>query len=271
MRVLRLYAPLLIGDLTLCYVHSKAGGESCVNEIPLNIRFALAGAVLKDTDIEKSMTIVLPFETKIKDGDFLAFDDSDLLLRWNAKTLNFTVIKCGFLSVSAKFSIWKPLCVAVLTVSDKSWKGEREDTAGPELEELVSNLGGIVVERAIVPDDIDAIANTVIDWCEKGYNLVLTTGGTGLSPRDVTPEALMSIAEKTVPGFGELMRMTTIAHTPRAFLTRGLAVIKNKTLVIAFPGSKRGASQCFNALSLGIRHGVETLIGLKSECGQNHC
>lgn len=269
MRVLRLYAPSLIGDHTLCYVHKNAAGESCINEVSIKIRYALAGDELKSNEAEGFMTLILPHKTQINDGDFLSTHDSDTVLRWNHAASAFTVIKSGFLSVSAKFSIWSTLTVAVLTISDKGYKGEREDTAGPELEQLVCNIGGVVIERAKVPDEIEAIVNIVKGWCDKGYNLILTAGGTGLSPRDVTPEALLSISEKTVPGFGEMMRMKTVIHTPRAFLTRGLAVIKDKTLIIAFPGSKKGAAQCFNSISSILRHGVETLIGISSECGQN--
>ena len=98
--------------------------------------------------------------------------------------------------------------------------------------------------KMIVPDERDVIARTLKEWCGEGFDLILTTGGTGLSQRDVTPEALMDIAEKTVPGFGEMMRMRTLKYTERAFLTRSLAVICGKTLVIAFPGSRRGAAQC---------------------------
>ena len=122
-------------------------------------------------------------------------------------------------------------------------------------------------DKKIVPDEKDEIAGAVRSWCEEGYNLVLTTGGTGLSPRDVTPEALLGVADKIVPGFGEMMRMKTLEFTERAFLTRSVAVICNKTLVIAFPGSQRGARQCFEAIVPALRHGIETLAGWDSECG----
>jgi molybdenum cofactor synthesis domain-containing protein len=267
MRILRLYAPSLIGDHTLCYAHSNAAGESCINEVPIKIKFAFAGDSLSADAASKAMTIFLPAGTEINDGDFLAVGEGDSLLRWDARIQRFIVLKAGFLSVSAHAQIWHPIRTAVLTVSDKGSRGERIDTAGPELERLAASLGAVVEDKKIVPDDTGAISEAVKTWCDEGYNLILTTGGTGLSPRDVTPEALISVAEKIVPGFGEAMRMRTLVHTPRAFLTRSVAVIRNRTLIIAFPGSQRGARQCFEAVSQALRHGVETLAGWDGECG----
>ena len=266
MRILRLYAPSLIGDHTLCYVHSNAKGESCVNEVPIKIRYAAAGEPLDSDEAKSAMTIVLPQGASIEDGTFLSTGDA--LLRWNGESKSFDVPRTGFLSVSAKAEIWRPIKTAVLTISDKGSRGEREDTAGPELARLASNLGCVIDDKKIVPDEPAEITAAVKKWSAEGFNLVLTTGGTGLSPRDATPEALLSIADKVVPGFGEMMRMKTLVHTPRAFLTRSVAVITGRTLTIAFPGSRRGASQCFEAISEGLRHGVETLAGWEGECGK---
>ncbi|HPX03491.1 MAG TPA: MogA/MoaB family molybdenum cofactor biosynthesis protein [Synergistaceae bacterium] len=272
MRALRLYAPSLTGDHTLCYIHADSAGESCVNEVRTKITYAEAGTDLLTDHYSDKMTIVLPCGTGLGDGDFLAVEDGDLLLRWEEASGRFKVVKPGFLSVSARVSVWKTIRTAILTVSDKGSRGEREDTAGPELERLVTGLGGVVSGKMIVPDERDVIARTLKEWCGEGFDLILTTGGTGLSQRDVTPEALMDIAEKTVPGFGEMMRMRTLKYTERAFLTRSLAVICGKTLVIAFPGSRRGAAQCFEAIAPALRHGVEILAGWDAECGgHRHC
>lgn len=265
MRILRLYAPSLIGDHTLCYVHSTAEGDSCINEVPIRLALAHPGEDLDAEQFADAMTIVLPADAKVGNGCFVSTGDA--LLRWNECQNCFDVAKTGFLSVSAPVEIWRPIKTAVLTVSDKGSRGEREDTAGPELARLVSELGAVVDDRKIVPDDPDKIAASVTEWSEQGFNLVLCTGGTGLSPRDNTPEALMSIADKIVPGFGETMRAKTMVYTPRAFLTRSVAIIKGSTLAIAFPGSKRGASQCFEAIAPALRHGVETLAGWEGECG----
>ena len=128
-----------------------------------------------------------------------------------------------------------------------------------------------VLSRAVVPDEPEEIRRTLVRWCdEEKLHLVLCTGGTGLSPRDRTPETLTELADRVVPGFGETMRLRTLAHTPRAFLSRGLAVTRERTLLIAFPGSERGARQCFEAILPGLRHGVETLAGIATECGAPH-
>lgn len=268
MRILRLYAPSLTGDHTLCYVHVNSDGKSCVNEVPIVITYAAPGSDLSSESCGKSMTIVLSGEPRPDDGDFLAVCGGDTLLRWNGSSDNFSVATPGFLSVSAKAEVWRPIRTAILTVSDKGSRGERIDTAGPELERLVSAIGAVVEEKKIVPDEKGVIEESLKAWCGEGFDLILTTGGTGLSPRDVTPEALMAIAEKTVPGFGEVMRMRTLEFTDRAFLSRNLAVIRKKSLIIAFPGSRRGAGQCFEAVAPALRHAVETLTGREGECGE---
>ena len=270
MRILRLYAPALIGDHTLCYVHTNKAGSSCINDVELPLRYAHAGEALTDEKAAAAMTVVLPQQAVIGDGDFLSAGENNALLRWNAASGTFSVCRAGFLGVSEAVEIWTPVRTAVLTVSDKGSRGERIDTAGPELERLAFNLGCVTEKKKIVPDDPDAIRETVCEWASQGIDLILTTGGTGLSPRDNTPEALISIADKSVPGFGEMMRMETLKYTPRAFLTRSVAVVRGNSLIISFPGSMRGASQCFEAISGGLRHAVETLTGISSECGNHH-
>ena len=268
MRILRLYAPMLKGEHTLCWVSNGAEGGSCINGVETVLRLARAGDAINESG-RCEMTIVLPRQAKLKNGYFLSLDDCGTLLRWNETARYFEVVSAGFFSVSAKVSVWSPLRTAVLTVSDKCSRGERKDTSGPALAALAGGLGCEVTDRKIVSDDITSITDTVSMWSDEGYNLVLITGGTGLSQRDVTPEALLRIAEKTVPGFGEVMRLQTIKYTERAFLTRSLAVIKGKTLIISFPGSERAVRQCFDAVSGALRHGVETLAGIDGECGEH--
>lgn len=266
MRILRLYAPKLTGDHTLCWASNNADGKTCINDAETALRLSYAGDMPSEQP-ECSLTIVLPRDAKLNDGHFLSVDGCGTLFRWNERERFFDIVCAGFISVSAKVSLWAPLQTAVLTVSDKGSRGERKDTAGPALASLASSLGCVVEDKKIVSDEIEEIKETVSRWSDEGYNLVLITGGTGLSPRDVTPEALTSVAEKIVPGFGEIMRSQTMIYTPRAFLTRSLAVIRKKTLIIAFPGSERAVRQCFEAISEGLRHGVETLAGVDGECG----
>ena len=156
----------------------------------------------------------------------------------------------------------------VLTVSDKGAGGERVDTAGPALRGLLESAGADVVYTSVVPDETDLISETVSRWSDDA-RLILTTGGTGLSARDVTPEALMRIAGRTVPGLGELMRAESLKHTPNAALSRGLAVTCGNCLIVALPGSERGARQCFEAIKPALRHALEVLGGLGADCG-NH-
>lgn len=160
------------------------------------------------------------------------------------------------------------ITVAVLTVSDKGSRGEREDRSGPALCRVVEELGYRVQDRAIVPDEKDAIADRIVKWVdEEDVHMVLITGGTGLSSRDVTPEAVMSIADREVPGLGERMRSYSLNFTDRAVLSRGLAVTRGKSLILAMPGSVRGATQCFQAVESVIGHGLETLRGRSGDCG----
>ena len=155
---------------------------------------------------------------------------------------------------------------AILTVSDKGAAGERPDTAGPVLRGLLEAAGADVLHTLIVPDEVDLISETVSKWSEN-VHLILTTGGTGLSARDVTPEALTRIADRVVPGIGELMRLESLKHTPNAALSRGLAITRGKCLIVALPGSERGARQCFEAIKPALSHALEILNGHGTDCG----
>lgn len=156
---------------------------------------------------------------------------------------------------------------AVLTVSDKGAVGERQDTAGPALCRLLEAAGAEIVHTVIVPDEIDLIAETISKWSDDAH-LILTTGGTGLSARDVTPEALTRVADRIVPGLGELMRAESLKHTLNAALSRGIAVTRGKCLIAALPGSERGARQCFEAIEPALFHAIEILNGHGLDCGQ---
>ena len=154
---------------------------------------------------------------------------------------------------------------AVLTVSDKGSRGERRDTSGPALCELLEAYGAEVAERAIVPDERNALLDRLGEWATNDIQLILTTGGTGLSPRDITPEVLTELADRVVPGIGELMRAESQKHTPNAALSRGIAVSYGRCLIVALPGSERGASQCFEVIRPALRHAVEVLNGWTNE------
>ena len=145
----------------------------------------------------------------------------------------------------------------VLTVSDRSARGEREDASGPALAERLVALG-YRVETSIVPDKETEIARAVRD-AAKEHVLVVTTGGTGMGPRDVTPQALRSVVDYDVPGFGEAMRSDGRASTPFAILSRSFGAVVGRTLVLALPGSPRGALESLDAVAVVLPHAVEML------------
>lgn len=150
--------------------------------------------------------------------------------------------------------------VAVLTISDKGSRGERADTSGDAIAELVGESGE-VVERAIVPDDGPQISAALTAWSDAGIDLILTTGGTGLSARDVTPEATLAIADKTVPGIPEAMRAAGAQFTQKAMLSRAVAVIRKQTLIINLPGSEKGVRESLGAVLEQLPHAVDLLRG----------
>ena len=153
--------------------------------------------------------------------------------------------------------------VAILTVSDAGSRGERIDTGGEAVAGAIVGAGGEVVARGIVPDEHAAIAATLSAWCDGGgIDLILTTGGTGLSARDVTPEAVRSIADRDVPGIAEAMRAEGLRQTPRAMLSRSVAVVRRATLIVTLPGSEKGARESLGAIIGVLPHAVELLRGV---------
>ncbi len=158
--------------------------------------------------------------------------------------------------------------VGILTVSDKGHAGERHDASGPELGRLLPPEQFAVAAMAVVPDEREAIAAQLAEWCDREHlALILTTGGTGLSPRDVTPEATLTVAERLVPGLPEAMRVAGLAKTPHAMLSRGVAVIRGCSLIVNLPGSPKGARENLTAIIAALPHALEKLAGDPSECG----
>lgn len=151
------------------------------------------------------------------------------------------------------------LQVAIVTISDSAVAGTREDRSGPALEQRVLEMGWTVAQRALVPDERTLIAKTVANLSH--LDLILTTGGTGLAPRDVTPEAIELIADRKIPGFGELMRAEGLKSTKFAPLSRGGAVTRGTALIVMLPGSPRGAVESLNAVCGLIPHVVDLLHG----------
>lgn len=157
--------------------------------------------------------------------------------------------------------------VAVITVSDSSSKGEREDTAGPVIVRAMESLGYMVTETHVVSDDREPLAKLMAEIADSGRaQLILTTGGTGFSPRDNTPEATMDIAEKAVPGIPEAMRAYSMQITPRAMLSRAAAAIRKRTLIVNLPGSPKAVRENMEVLLPALGHGIEILIGAAVNC-----
>jgi len=157
--------------------------------------------------------------------------------------------------------------VGVITASDKGSRGEREDLSGPTVVKLVQEIGGDVVEYAVLPDDQTLLEEKMRHWADElSLDLILTTGGTGFSLRDVTPEATLSVADRLVPGIAEVMRMESLKVTPKAMLSRAVAVLRKKTLIINMPGSPKAVRECFAAIAPAIPHGIQILKGEASEC-----
>jgi molybdopterin adenylyltransferase len=156
----------------------------------------------------------------------------------------------------------------VITISDKGSKGQREDTSGPRLKQMLQNDFG-VADILIIPDELDLIAETVRSQIDdEGFDLVVTTGGTGVGPRDVTPQAMAQVIEIDLPGFSEAMRMESYRITPFALISRAVCGIRGHSLIITLPGSPKAASECLSFVYKAIPHALEKLKGDPSDCAQ---
>jgi len=159
--------------------------------------------------------------------------------------------------------------VGIITVSDKGSKGQRVDESGPAIEEMIKAIGGIVERYVMIPDEQEQIKAELIHMCDElEISLVLTTGGTGFSKRDVTPEATLEVIQKLVPGIPEVMRAKSMQITPKAMLSRAQAGIRNNSLIINLPGSPKSVKENLEVIMPALRHGIEILLGEASECAR---
>lgn len=156
--------------------------------------------------------------------------------------------------------------LGILTISDKGALGQREDKSGAVIRDSLSRLESHAVKYDIVPDEVAIIANKLAEWADEGgVDVIITTGGTGLSQRDVTPEATLSIADKVVPGFAEAMRARTLEVTPMAMLSRATAVLRGRCLIINLPGSPKAVRECLEVILPAIPHAIEIIKGEVTE------
>ena len=154
----------------------------------------------------------------------------------------------------------------ILTISDKGSQGQRYDKSGEVIRDSLSSLDSNIVKYEVIPDEVDVIAGKLAEWADEGsVDVILTTGGTGLGPRDVTPEATLSIVDKEVPGLVEAMRAATFNITPFAALSRAAAGIRGKCLIINLPGSPKAVQECLQPILPAIPHAVEIIKGEVTE------
>ena len=158
---------------------------------------------------------------------------------------------------------------AILTISDKGSRGEREDRSGQVIREIVGQLGGDVVAYEIVPDERDRIREKLKAWVDElAVDVILTTGGTGLAPRDVTPTATLDVIDYEVPGIPEAMRAESLKKTPNAMLSRMVAGVRSRTMIVNLPGSPRAVQECLDVIRPALPHAVETLRGEVGDHGR---
>jgi len=156
--------------------------------------------------------------------------------------------------------------LGIITISDKASQGERADKSGPLIRESFAGLDCEVVSYEVIPDEADVIAKKLKHWADQGeMDVILTTGGTGLAPRDVTPEATLSVIDKEVPGLAEMMRVRSFAATPNAMLSRAVAGMRKDCLIINLPGSPKAVRECLEVILPAVPHAVEIIKGEVTE------
>lgn len=158
---------------------------------------------------------------------------------------------------------------AIITSSDKGYAGEREDKSGPVIREMLEEAGYEIVEAVVLPDEKAMLAEKMLSYCNQGVDLILTTGGTGFSKRDVTPEATRMVIEREACGITQAMLYHSLSITPRAMLTRAIAGIRGNTLIVNMPGSPKAVREDLEYILPSLEHGLEILKGTATECARH--
>lgn len=159
--------------------------------------------------------------------------------------------------------------VGIITVSDKGAAGQREDLSGEVIREIMTKAEYEVIKKVIIPDEVDLLKKQMIEWSDQvECDLILTTGGTGFSPRDFTPEATKAVIDREVPGIPEAMRAYSLSITPKAMLSRAAAGIRKRTLIINLPGSPKAVKETLDYILPPLKHGIEIMTGKTGECAR---
>lgn len=177
------------------------------------------------------------------------------------------VLREGDIAAGDKLEIKNSYRFGIITASDKGSSGEREDASGPAIRNFLAPWGD-VIDSAIVADDQEALSKTMRDMLSRGIDAIFTTGGTGLGPRDVTPEATLQVIDREVPGIAEAIRRETATATAKAMLSRGVAGISGATLIVNLPGSPKAVVECLAVLAPVLDHALETVSGRGGECAR---
>jgi molybdenum cofactor synthesis domain-containing protein len=155
-------------------------------------------------------------------------------------------------------------------MSDKGSRGEREDRSGSVIREMLSSLPAEVIRYEVIPDELEIIKGRIAEFADKdGADLIITTGGTGVSPRDVTPEATKAVIDRELPGMAEAMRAASMQKTPNAMLSRAVCGVRGRTLIINLPGSPKAVRENLETVLPAVQHAVEKICGSDAECGMN--
>ncbi len=157
---------------------------------------------------------------------------------------------------------------AVITSSDKGYAGEREDVSGQVIVDMLTEAGYEVIRKVVLPDEKQMLADEMLSLCDAGADLILTTGGTGFSRRDVTPEATRMVIQREARGITDAILFYSLSITPRAMLSRAMAGIRDKTLIVNLPGSPKAVREALEYCLPSLQHGLEILLGLDSECAR---
>lgn len=248
--------------------HVGAFGENILVEgldfknLPVGTKLFCGDVILKMTQIGKECHTHCQIYQRV--GDCIMPREGVF-----AEVLQGGTIKPGDEMKAVLPALDAPFTAAVVTLSDKGFAGERKDTSGPLAAQMLRDAGYEVIEELILPDDKARIERELIRLCDgRQAALVITTGGTGMSPRDCTPEATLAVATRNVPGIAEAIRAGSMQITPRAMLGRGVSVLRNQTLIVNLPGSRKAVEESLQLILPHLEHGLRILRGTEAECGR---